>query len=166
MRGVRRTLTVVATVTLCALLSACSTETSDTIPVPVPVPTATAASPAPNEPSEAPKEKDPTLLPQGTALANHAYFDFVNKRLLAVNANPSSTAIVENLVNSGFPKEDVEVTPDKTQPLNKPAASIQFAVRTSKDCLIGQFKDGNYYSTVGPAINGESCLVGETKTIP
>lgn len=165
MRAVRHALAVVTTITLCAVLSACTSETSDTVPAPIPVPTSTSTS-APVGPSEPEPEPDPTLLPQGTALANRDFFDFVNKRLLAVNANPSSTAIVENLINAGFPKEDLEVTPDKTHPLNKPAASIQFAVLTSKDCLIGQFKEGNYYSTVGPAINGESCLVGETKPIP
>lgn len=162
MRGVKQALAAVATITLCAVLTACGSDRSDTVPVPVPTVT---ASSSPAEPSEPLPERDPTLLPQGTALANHAFFDFVNKRLLAVNANPSSAAIVENLVGAGFPKEAIEVTPDKTYPLNKPAVSIQFAVHTSKDCLIGQFKEGNYYSTVGPTINGENCLVGETKPI-
>lgn len=150
--------------TVCALLAACSGERSDTVPMPVPVPTST-ASPSPAATPVAEPDPDPTLLPQGTALANRAYFDFVNKNLLAVNANPSSSAIVENLINAGFSKSEIEVTPDRTTPLRGPADSIQFAVRTSKDCLVGQFKAGHYSSMVGPAINGEVCLVGDTKTI-
>lgn len=157
--------TGVAAVAVCALVAACAPERSDTVPMPVPVPTSS-ASPTPAAAPTAEPDPDPTLLPQGAALANRDYFDFVNKKLVAVNANPSSSAIVENLINAGFPKKSLEVTPDRTTPLRGPADSIQFAVHTSKDCLVGQFKDGHYSSMVAPTVNGEACLVGDTQKIP
>lgn len=165
MRRGRNAATAVMAVTLCVVLSGCVGEQSDTVPVPMPVPTSTASISPSEAPAPAP-EKDPTLLPGGTALANRAYFDFVNGGLLDVNSNPSSAAIVENLVNAGFPKSDLEVTPDKTAVRRTPADSIQFAVRTSKDCLVGQFQAGAYTSTIGSPVNGGGCLVGETETIP
>lgn len=161
MRRVRIAVTAVAAVTLCTLLTACGSEPSDTIPMPVP-----SASASPSASPGAKPRPDPVLLPGGSALANIDYFDFVNTRLLAVNPNPSSSAIVENLLNAGFAKADLEVTPDKTSELRRPADSIQFAVRTSVDCLLGQFQAGGYSSMVGPALNGGACLIGETETIP
>lgn len=162
-RAVRNAAIAVATVTLCTLLVACSSAPNDTVPMPVPMPTASASPSAASAPAP---DRDPSLLPGGTALANIDFFDFVNTRLLAVNSNPSSSAIVENLINSGFDKSDLEVTADTTPLLGLRADSIQFAVRTSSGCMLGQFQAGNYSSVVGPVINGETCLVGETVPIP
>ena len=161
MRIMKFTVTAASAVVMCAVLTSCSTELSDTVPMPVP----TASESASAAPTSAPSP-DPTLLPGGTALANFDYFDFVNKRLLGVNANPSSAAIVENLVNAGFEKSDLEVTPDKTDQLRRPVDSIQFSVRTSEGCLLGQFQAGAYTSAVGAPVNGAACLIGETDTIP
>ena len=105
------------------------------------------------------------MLPGGTALANRAYFDFVNQRLLSVNDNPSSEAVVANLVAAGFAKEDLEVTPDKTSQLRRPSDSIEFSVRAGGSCLIGQFEAGTYVSLVGPVLSGGRCLIGKTEPI-
>lgn len=142
------------------MLAACSSGQSDIVPMPVPTTSATPDAGA----TSAPKA-DPTLLPGGTALANVDYFNFVNNRLLAVNSEPSSAAIIENLINAGFAKGELEITPDKTDQLRIPADSIQVAVRTSKDCLIGQFQAGIYTSAVGPPVNGAACLIGATEDI-
>lgn len=163
MRGTRSvTVIVAATVALTAVLSACSSVQSDVVPMPVPVTTAS-ATPS-GAPTSAPPA-DPVLLPGGSALANLKYFNFVNLRLLAVNSNPSSAAIIENLVNSGFDKSTLEITPDKTDQLRRPADSIQVSVRTSVDCLLGQFQAGNFTSAVGPPVNGTTCLIGATEDI-
>lgn len=154
-----------ATIALVVLLTACANEPSDTVPAPVPIGTNEATA-APTSTPTAPPAPDPILLPGGTALANIDYFNFVNRRLLSVNKNPSGAAIVENLVNAGFAKSDLEVTPDKTSQLHRPADSIQFAVQTSRGCLVGEFHAGAYTSMVAPTVNGEKCLIGETATIP
>lgn len=162
MRRTPSAVAVVVIIVVSSMLAACGAGFDDTIPMPVPTATVSAsatASPAPE------KEPDPVLLPGGTALANLAYFNFVNKRLLAVNSNPSSEAIVENLVNAGFSKRDLEVTPDRTPWVRSPADSIEFSVRTSEGCLLGAFASGHYTSMVGPPVNGDKCLIGETETI-
>ena len=163
MGAARNGLTLAMVVAVSATLAACAPSRDDTTPMPVPTVT-TSASPSAKPTSE--PNPDPTMLPGGTALANHAYFDFVNRRLLAVNANPSDEAIVKNLVDAGFPKADLEITSDKTYPLGLVADSIEFAVRTSDGCLLGHFKAGDYHSIVGPPVNGDRCLIGKTEPLP
>lgn len=161
MRRARYTVTAVVAVVVCALLSACSGEPGNNVPMPVPT-SSTSASPS----ASAVPARDPTLLPGGTALANKVYFDFVNARLLAVNVDPSSDAIVQNLVNAGFALETIEVTPDKTSELRRPADSIEFSVKTAEGCLLGQFQAGIYSSMVGAVSGSGTCLIGSTGTNP
>lgn len=130
--------------------------------MPAPTPSVSTSASAPPEAEPAP---DPTLLPGGTALANHEYFDFVNRRLLAANSHPGGREIIDNLVAAGFDKALMEVTPDLTDQLRQPVDSIEFSVRTDKDCLLGQVAGGQYHSAVGTVFTGGRCLVGETRTI-
>lgn len=161
-RTVRRGAIAVAAATVCLMLTSCGSSANEGAPVPETLPTSS-STPTPT-PTRAP-EPDPVLLPGGTALANRAYFDFVNKKLLAANPNPSSEEIVANLEGAGFAKGDLEVTADSTAVISRPADSIQVAVRTSDGCLLGQFQAGGYSSTVGPELNGGACLIGETEPI-
>lgn len=164
MRLTRCGATSIAVLALCVGLTGCTGEPTGTVADPMPVPTSTASTSPSGESTSAP-EHTPTLLPDGSALANHEYFDYVNEQLLEVNAQPTSTAIIENLVSAGFPESELEVTPEKTAYLGRAADSIQFAVRTSKDCLLGQFRSGSYTSAVGPPIHDGVCLVGLTKPL-
>ncbi len=160
MRTVRGWNTMLVIAALAAMLTACAPDRGTTMPVPLP----TSSPHNTNAPSNEP-DPDPTLLPGGTALANRAYFDFVNKRLLAVNSNPAGEAIIDNLVAAGFDKTAMQVTPDTTAVLNGPADSIEFSVRTIEDCLIGQFAGGTYRSLIGPVLSDGGCLVGRTRPI-
>ncbi len=162
MGRVRNWLAITMIVTVGATLSACASNRDNTTPMPVPT-TTTSASPN-AEPQTGP-DPDPTMLPGGTALANHAYFDFINQRLLSVNNNPSGEAIISNLVAAGFAKVDMEITPDKTSQLRRPSDSIEFSVRVGDTCLIGQFEASSYVSLVGPALSGGRCLIGKTEPI-
>lgn len=162
MRGTRGGVLLVGIIALAVTLSACAPDRDNTVPVPMPVSTSS-GSPTPSPVSE--PDPDPTLLPGGTALANHAYFDFVNKRLLAVNKNPSDQAVISNLEKSGFARKDLEATPDTTSVMRAPSASIEVSVRIGDTCLIGQFKASAYHSVIGPAVDGR-CLIGTTQTIP
>lgn len=147
-------------VALAGALTACTPGHDTTIPMPIPTSSPSSTNPPTNEP-----DPDPTLLPGGTALANREYFDFVNNRLLAVNSNPAGRAIIDNLVAAGFDKAAMQVTPDTTAVLKGPADSIEFSVRTSHDCLIGQFAGGTYRSLIGPVLSDGGCLVGKTRPI-
>lgn len=160
MRTIRGWTTVLMIAAVAAALTACAPDRGTTLPLPLP----TSSPHSTNAPSSEP-DPDPTLLPGGTALANLDYFDFVNNRLLAVNGNPAGEAIIDNLVAAGFDKAAMQVTPDKTAVLNGPADSIEFSVRTSDDCLIGQFAGGTYRSLIGPVLSDGGCLVGKTRPI-
>ena len=160
MRTARSLGTILAVVALAAGLTACAPERGTTVPIPIPT-----ASPSSTAAPTGKPDPDPTLLPGGTALANRDYFDFVNNRLLAVNGNPAGKAIIDNLVAAGFDKSAMQITPDRTAVLRGPADAIEFSVRTSNDCLIGQFAGGAYRSIIGPVLSDGGCLVGRTRPI-
>jgi hypothetical protein len=156
-RGIASGIALVAAATLGLSLVGCA---PDRTPMPVPTNTPTAsASPKPVV------DDTPRFLPGGTALANHAYFDYVNEQLFAKNARPGGKAIIDNLVAAGFDKSMMQVTPDKTAVLGLEADSIEFSVRAFDDCLIGQISGHGYHSVVGPVLAEGVCLAGKTRPI-
>jgi hypothetical protein len=160
MREARTWSAAIAIVVVATALAGCAPDRDTTVPMPLPTTTPSSTAVPTNEP-----EPDPTMLPGGTALANRAYFDFVNNRLLAVNSNPAGKAIIDNLVAAGFDKAAMQITPDKTSQLRRPVDSIEFSVRLHDDCLIGQFAGGAYHSIVGPVLTDGGCLIGKTRPI-
>jgi hypothetical protein len=107
---------------------------------------------------------DPELVPTGDASANLAYFDFVNRGLLATVPAPNGQQIVETLVGAGFAKADMEITPDVT--VGKEAAeAIQFSVRINGSCLVAQIGGAGYNAIAAPLLGTGKCLVGTTRTI-
>ncbi len=130
---------------------------------PAPVPTASSSSRSTSA-AVPTTSAAPTLAPQGSADANHAYFDSVNQRLFAANSGANGRAVIDNLVSAGFVKADMQVTPDKTS-INGNVDSLLFSVRIGKNCLIGQHGGGGYASSVQAALAGGACLVGKTRAI-
>lgn len=148
-RHMRRLGVGVAVVAAVVLLVGCAPESA---PVPSPVITVTHAP-------------DPEIVPGGTALQNQPYFDLVNTRLIESDAALNGRAFIDNLVEAGYAKADMEVTPDRTA-VDLDADSIQFSVRLSGTCLIGQWgPDIGYTSAVGPVLGTGTCLVGDTRPI-
>lgn len=107
---------------------------------------------------------DPTFSPDGTARANKRYFDFVNKKLLAMNGTPDGRTIIDTLVSAGFDRLMMQVTPDKTS-INGGVDSILFSVKIGENCLLGQNGGGGYSSAVETALKNGACLVGKTRPI-
>lgn len=134
-------------------------------PTAAPTDAVASVSPTPGPSSTAPAVEVPTLLPGGTALANRAYFDYVNNKLFVTNPKAGSQAIVDNLVAAGFDKSSLQVTPDKTAVLGLAADSIEFSVLVFDQCLIGQFSSHGYHSTIGPVVSPGVCLAGKTATV-
>lgn len=126
-------------------------------PEPMPTPTTTASASASPEPA-------PTIDLEGSARDNHAFFDLVNTDLIAAGGTLDGRAFIDNLVAAGFPKADLEVTPDRTA-INIAADNIQFAVRLNGTCLIGQYGNIGYASTTGDVLSTGRCLVGATRPI-
>jgi len=89
-------------------------------------------------------------------MLNTEYFD--------ENGRGDGRSIVDNLVAGGFSKQDMEVTPDSTA-LGLDADSIVVSVRIKGECLMGQFFDDNYVSSIEPLLGTGGCLVGKTRAI-
>lgn len=138
-------------------LSACVAE-----PEPAPsTAAATAVETATATPTAPPAGQ---LDPEGTALENQPFFDSVNQALIASNPAAGGVEFTSNLRASGFDIAAMQVTPDITT-VGVAADSIQFSVKWTDACLIGQYGQGVYTSTVVPALGTGSCLVGTTRTI-
>src|SRR4051812_29601448 len=86
-----------------------------------------APSPTPTEP--------PKLDLAGTAGENLAYFRLVNVQYIDGGGATDGRSLIDNLVDAGFPKAAMEVTPDRTT-VNAEADQVQYSVRLNGTCLI------------------------------
>lgn len=125
-------------------------------PEPTPVPTATPTTSAP--------PPDPEIDLEGSADDNLPFFDLVNTELIAAGGALDGRVFIDNLVAAGYPKSDMEVTPDRTA-INLAADNIQFAIRINGTCLIGQYGNVGYVSTTADLLSTGRCLVGATRPI-
>ena len=126
-------------------------------PVPTPTPTSTgSATPAPPQ--------EPEIDLDGSADDNIEFFDLVNAELIDAGGSLDGRAFIDNLVEAGYPKSDMEVTADSTA-INLAADNIQFAIRLNGTCLIGQYGNIGYASTTGELLSTGRCLVGATRPI-
>ncbi|MFB2582167.1 hypothetical protein ACEXQD_13035 [Herbiconiux sp. P15] len=158
-RSMRWASAVVAPVALLVLLTGC-------VPGDEPAPAPTTAPPVSATPT-APSTPDPslTLLPEGSAVDNKPFFDSVNQTLIASNPAAGGVDFTSNLRTNGFDIAAMQVTPDITT-VGVAADAVQFSVRWSdSNCLIGQYGQGIYTSTVVPALGTGACLVGQTRPI-
>lgn len=126
-------------------------------------PTETPATPTPT--STVLPEKPPEFIPEGTAAANKAYFDWVILSYLASKPTYNDESLVAALVAAGFTTADIEITPSTTG-TNLAADSITVAVAIGDNCLIGQrMRNDEYASSVEKLLSSGTCLVGETQPI-
>lgn len=145
---------IAAVLLLGSVLAGC---VDDPMPVPTPTPSSSTGSPTP--------EPEPEINLTGTAGQNQRYFDAVNERLIAAGGALDGRAFIDNLVAAGYPKADMEVTPDRTA-INGQADSVQFSIRLNGTCLIGQYGEGvGYASTAAPLLGTGKCLIGVTRPI-
>jgi len=132
---------------------------------PAPVPTdepAQSAGPSAG-PSPSPTQSRELNL-QGTALENLPYFNDVNRAWFASGGATDGRSLIDNLVAAGFPKEAMEVTPDRTS-INAQADQIQYSVRINGTCLIGQFGGDHYNGSAQAMLANGKCLIGTTRPI-
>jgi hypothetical protein len=129
---------------------------------------APAASPAPARTASTAPSPTPTASPtidlDGNASENLPYFDAVNKALIAKGGTLDGRAFIDNLVAAGYPKNAMEVTPDKTS-VNLDADNIEFSVLLGRTCLIGEYGNIGYASTAQKVFSTGRCLAGKTRKI-
>ena len=150
-----------------ALMLAISALAACASPAPAPSSARPSASSAPSPGASAtPKPTVPTLDPSGTAADDKAFFDQVNRAVLAKNPVAVGRDFIDALVAAGFAKADMQLTVDTTT-IGLKANSIQFSVRINGSCLIGQNGEGSggYQSAVTPLLATGNCLVGDTRPI-
>jgi hypothetical protein len=127
-----------------------------------PMPAPTDGPPESGAPSAPPASRELNL--QGTAAENLAYFNDVNRAWIKGGGATDGRSLIDNLVDSGFPKEAMEVTPDRTT-VNAQADQVQYSVRINGTCLVGQYGGGSYNGTAQPLLASGKCLIGTTRPI-
>jgi len=106
----------------------------------------------------------PVLVPGGTAEENRPLFDAVSSAVVAADPDADGRALVDALVDAGFDKAVIEITDDTTA-IGRKADAVQFAVRASDRCIIGERSASGYASLVAPVLGTGRCLVGKTRAI-
>ncbi|TXK19645.1 hypothetical protein [Homoserinibacter sp. GY 40078] len=146
----RRVGAVVLAFASASLLVACTT------------PEATPSS-SPSSTSSAEPTPTPTATPEpefeGTAADNQAYFDWINQALIDSDAHLDGAAFIDNLVDHGYPRGAMEVTPDTTA-IGIAADNIVFSIRFDDTCLLGQWGNIGYTSLVTDLPASGRCIVG------
>lgn len=149
-----RGLTIVAGATF--VLSGCQIVESDTDVAPV--------SSSPGETVEV-EEFIPELVAGGSALENQPYLDFVvQESLESQGATRSGLVVVEALMQAGFSRDVMELTPDVSL-IELPVDSTSVSIRMGEDCFIGQWGEDWYVSQVEPVLATGTCLLGETVSL-
>lgn len=128
---------------------------------PSPTPTADVATPTPTEAAPPPAA---AYDPNAGAAANKPVFDQLNRGVIAANPNAGGADFIVTLRNAGFDGNAMQLTPDMTT-VGVKADSVQFSVRLSDGCLIGQYGQGTYESQVMPVLGTGGCLIGQTRPI-
>jgi len=157
-RSRRWAVAVVVPAALSLLLTACTAGPSESSNSSTPVASATPTA------TSTPTEAAGQLNLDGSAADNQAFFDSVNRALIASNPAAGGVEFTSNLRSNGFDIAAMQVTADTTT-VGVAADSIQFSVHWKDDCLIGQYGQGQYTSIVAPALGTGACLVGQTRAI-
>jgi hypothetical protein len=128
---------------------------------PAPMPT-----PDDHETASAAPTPTPTPTPEpvfdGTADDNKAYFDHLNRELIDAGGTLNGAAFIDNLVSHGYPRENMEVTPDKTA-IGIGADNLVFSIRFGDTCLLGQWGNIGYTSLVTDVLSTGRCIIGTAR---
>jgi hypothetical protein len=107
----------------------------------------------------------PERVPGGSARENQPHIDYVLS--LAIEAgrpDVRGVELVAALVEAGYSREDMELTPDASL-IELPADSTALTVRFGEECLITQWGSDWYASAVEPVLASDTCLLGETVSL-
>jgi hypothetical protein len=126
-----------------------------------PMPTPTGSKSATPTPTPTPV---PTLDPTGTAEENFPFWKQLVKGMSAAYGMADGSVMIQSLVDNGFNKADMELTPNETA-IGERADSVIFSVRFDGQCFIGQIFPDRYSATLAPLLATGNCLIGTTRPI-
>lgn len=150
----RRVIACLAGAAAALLLLAACTGPDETPTAPPGGTTSASPSPMPTVPPE------PVF--DGTAEQNQAYFDMLNRELVAADGAKGGGSFIDNLVAHGYPRERMEVTPDTTA-IGVAADNVVFSIRFGDSCLLGQWGNIGYTSMVAAVLSTGRCIVGTAR---
>ncbi len=128
-----------------------------TAPEPEPTQTRHSSSPSASPTPTATPPPDPVF--DGTASENQAFFDYLNRKLIDAGGATGGGAFIDNLVTAGYPRENMEVTPDTTS-IGIAADNVVFSIRFGDTCLLGQWGNIGYTSLVTQVLSTGRCIIG------
>ena len=147
-------------VVLVALAAAAAIALVGCVPSePMPTPTTTKSS----TPTPTPTP-DPTLDPTGTAEENLPFWKHLVETMYNAYQMVDGAIMIQSLVDNGFNKADMEVTPNETA-IGERADSVIFSVRFDGQCFVGQIFPDRWNATLQPLLGTGKCLVGTTRPI-
>jgi hypothetical protein len=126
--------------------------------------TSTASTAAPSASPTDSTAAAPVLVPGGTAEENRPLFDAAASAEIAADPGADGRSIIDALAAAGFDKAAMEVTDDTTA-IGRDADSVQFSVRASDGCIVGERSASGYESLIAPVLGTGHCLVGKTRAI-
>lgn len=130
-----------------------------------PPPEAPGTTAAVVEPAEVVPEFIPERREGGTARENQPHIDWVVEQAReASSTRVLGLGMVEELVEGGYLRELMELTPDMSL-IKLPADSTTLAIRFDQECVLAQWGADWYASSVEPVIAGGRCLLGETVSL-
>ena len=107
----------------------------------------------------------PERVPGGSARENQPHIDYVlSLAIEAARPDVRGVELVAALVEAGYSREDMELTPDASL-IELPADSTALTVRFGEECLITQWGSDWYASAVEPVLASDTCLLGETVSL-
>jgi hypothetical protein len=114
-------------------------------------------------------EVAPEFIPErregGTARENQPHVDWVvEKAIKTSNARLPGLEVVDRLVDAGYSLDLMELTPDMSL-IKLPVDSTTVAIRFDQECVLVQWGEDWYASSVEPVVAGGTCLLGETVSL-
>jgi hypothetical protein len=107
---------------------------------------------------------EPKLDPTGTAEENLPFWEYLVGKMSSTYQMVDGSIMIQSLVDNGFNKADMELTPNETA-IGERADSVIFSVRFDGQCFIGQIFPDGHNATLQPILSTGKCLVGVTRPI-
>ncbi len=127
----------------------------------VPMPTPTGSKSATPTPTPTPVLK---LDPTGTAEENLPFWENLVEGMNNTYGMTDGSVMIQSLVDNGFNKADMELTPNETA-IGERVDSVIFSVRFDGKCFIGQIFPDHYAAFLAPMLATGKCLIGTTRPI-
>ena len=147
-------------IALVALAAAASIALAGCVPT-EPMPTPTGSKSATPTPTPTPVLK---LDPTGTAEENLPFWKHLVEGMSNTYGMADGAVMIQSLVDNGFNKADMELTPNETA-IGERADSIIFSMRFDGQCFIGQIFPSTWNATLAPMLATGRCLIGTTRPI-